>query len=260
MRTLIRNAVSHRHLLWNFVQRDLRVKYRGTLLGYLWSLLEPLSMAAVYWFVFVVIAERGGPGYPLTVLLGVLPYTYFSSVVTGGANALSANRGLIRRVYLPRELFVLAHLGTQTVVLGLSLGVVVPGWFVYGIVPEPVNLLWVPAAVVGLGTLAGGLGLALSCVQVLYRDVGYVLKVLLRLAMYASPVIYPLSMVPESLRPMYLLNPLAVWISLVRTALANDPLSVPPWAIGLSFAEAVAVAWVGAALFRRWQHQAVKYL
>ena len=126
-----RTVVRHHHVLVNFVLRDLKVKYRGTVLGYLWSLLEPLSLVLIYWFVFVVIARRGGPDYPLVVILGVLPFQFFNTVVASGAASLTANASLIRRVWLPRELFVIGTALSSLVVLGLSLLVCVPFLLLY---------------------------------------------------------------------------------------------------------------------------------
>ena len=259
MKRLFQNAFRHHFVLRNFVSRDLKVKYRGTLFGYLWSLLEPLSLVLIYYFVFVVIARRGGPDYPLIVVLGILPYTYFSSVVTGGSTALTQNRGLIRRVYLPRELFILGHAGSQTVVLFLSLGAVVPFLIAYGTYPGW-RILYLLPAIAMIGITGTGLALVLSCANVLYRDVGYVLRVVLRLGFYGSPVIYPIELVPDRLLELYALNPMAVYLTMVRSAFTNQPLAMGfghvIWALAFSL---VSFA-VGAQLFQRWQARAVRYL
>lgn len=256
---LLRNAARHRYVLQNFVARDLRVKYRGSFLGYMWSLLEPLSLVGVYYFVFVLIARRGGPDYPLVVALGILPYTFFSSVVTGGAGALTSNRSLIRRVFIPRELFVVGHVGSQLAVFGFSLLAVVPLLFVYGQMPGW-RIVLLPLAILLLTLLATGLALSLACANVLYRDVTYVLRVVLRVVFYASPVIYPLSLVPERLRSWYLLNPLATLLSMTRTALTDAPLEVPLPFAGLAVGLCLGAFALGAAVFTRWQSRAVKYL
>lgn len=259
MLELLRNLARHRFVLTNFIGRDLKLKYRGTVLGYLWSLLEPFSLVVVYYFVFVVVARRGGPDYPLVVLLGILPYGFFSAVVTGGASALTANRGLIRRVHLPRELFIAGHAGAQAVIFLLSLLVAGPLMWVYARPVTP-GLLLVPAASLGILALATGLALALSCANVLYRDVSYVLKVVLRLGFYGTPVIYPLSLVPHELQGWVLLNPMATFVTLVRSGIMGTPLDIPPATVAGSFIAAAVVFAAGATLFRRWQGTAVKYL
>lgn len=256
---LLRNAARHRFVLENFVARDLRVKYRGSVLGYFWSLLEPLSLVGVYYFVFVLIARRGGPEYPLVVALGILPYSFFSNVVTGGAAALTKNRSLIRRVYIPRELFVLGHVGSQMAVFGLSLLSVIPLLFVYGQIPGW-RLLLLPVAILILTLLASGIALGLACANVLYRDVTYVLRVLLRVVFYASPVIYPLTLVPDRLRGLYLLNPLATLITVIRVAFTGGELAVDP--LHLAYAAIVSLGCFvgGSTIFARWQDRAVKFL
>lgn len=259
MLRLFRNAWRHHFVLQNFVSRDLKVKYRGTFLGYLWSLLEPLSLVVIYYFVFVVIAGRGGPDYPLVVMLGILPYGYFSSVVTGGSTALTQNRGLIRRVYLPRELFILGHLGSQTAVLVFSLGAVVPFLWIYGIWPGW-RIVWLVPAIGLIGLMSTGLALALSCANVLYRDVGYVLRVVLRLGFYGSPVIYPIELVPDRILDLYALNPMATFLTMVRSAFTNAPLPMSAAHVGGAVAVSLVTFAVGAQLFQRWQNRAVKYL
>jgi ABC-2 type transport system permease protein len=259
VRTLIRHARTHHYALSNFIARDLRIKYRGTLLGYLWSLLEPLSLVLVYWFVFSVIAQRGGPDYPLVVILGVLPYTFFSSVITGGAAALTANRALIRRIYLPREIFVLGQAGTQLVVFLASLLAVIPFQVAYGQLPGW-SALWLPAVVLGIACLATGLALVFACANVMYRDVAYLLKVLLRLGFYATPVIYPLRLVPPDLLDIYLMNPMAAYISLLRSCLTNAPIQVPSLYILEAAALSLLAFLLGAWVFARLETTVVKYL
>ncbi|MEL6189354.1 MAG: ABC transporter permease [Myxococcota bacterium] len=254
-----RTVVRHHHVLTNFVLRDLKVKYRGTVLGYLWSLLEPLSLVLIYWFVFVVIARRGGPDYPLVVILGVLPFQFFNTVVSSGAASLTANASLIRRVWLPRELFVVATALSSLVVLGLSLLVCLPFLLLYQ-VPIGPRLVGLPAGLALLSAFATGLALALAAPSAIYRDLGYVLRVLLRLGFYASPVIYSIDMVPASIQGWYLLNPLAVYLTAIRSAVMNQPVgfSFVAWLWGASLAVLSLLA--GAHLFRRYEAQAVKFL
>lgn len=259
MLSLFANLERYRYVLQNFVVRDLKVKYRGTLLGYLWSLLEPLSLVLVYWFVFVVIARRGGTDYPLVVILGVLPYNLFSSTIQGGATSLTAHASLIRRVYIPREIFVLSGALTQLVVYALSMFAVLPFMLVYDASPGP-SLLLLPVAVAGLVTLASGVALVAACANVLFRDVGYLLRVVLRLLFYGTPVIYTAEMIPEHIRDLFFVNPISVWISLARSAVLNQPLLFGlPHALGAAAASILCFG-LGFLLFRRLENRAVKSL
>jgi ABC-type polysaccharide/polyol phosphate export permease len=207
----------------------------------------------------VVIARRGDVTYPLVVLLGVLPYNLLSTIISGSANALVSNAMLIRRVYLPRELFLVAHIGSNFVVFLLSLLVVIPFVVYYGIAPG-VGLLWLGPGVLLVVMFATGVGLVVSCMNVLYRDVGYVMSVLLRILFYASPVIYPVDMVPERLRALYFLNPLAVYLSMIRSSVLGQPLLVPTEHVVLAVVVAFAMLFGGALFFGRWERKVVKFL
>ena len=261
--TLARQLSEHRFVLQNFIARDLKVKYRGTLFGYLWSLLEPLSLVLVYYFVFAVIAKRGGEGYPLIVALGVFSYNFMSLIVQQGSTALLANASLIRRVYLPREIFVSAHIGSNLVVFGLNLLAVIPFMIYYEVVPGW-RLILLPVATLLMVAFASGLALVAACANAVYRDVGYVIKVGLRLFFYGTPTVYPLELVkaavPEAAYELYLLNPVTVYISLARNAVMNQPLPFEPRHVAVAAFAAILSLVIGGAVFTRWEKQAVKYL
>lgn len=253
----------HRFVLQNFISRDLKVKYRGTVFGYLWSLLEPLSLVLVYYFVFAVIARRGGDGYPLIVALGVFSYNFMASVVQGGAGALVANRALIRRVYMPREVFVFSQVGSNVVVFFLNLVAVIPFMIYYEVVPGW-RMLYFPIAALLMVSFATGLALIVACANAVYRDIGYVIRVMVRLFFYGTPTIYPLSMVqeavPELIYEVYLLNPVTVYIALTRNAVMNQPLPFEMRHALVAGVVAVSALAFGAVLFTRWEKKAVKYL
>ncbi len=259
MRTLFETLQSQRHVLRNFVARDLKVKYRATVLGYLWSLLEPLSLVLVYYFVFEVIARRGGTGYPLIVVLGVLPYNLMSTIILGGSSALTGNAALIRRVYIPREVFVLAMVGSNLVVFGLSMLVVIPFLLVYDVVPGW-RVVFIPVAVASITLFATGIAFVVACANALFRDVTYVIQVALRLLFYGSPAIYTVSMVPERFHPIYLINPTAIYLSTLRCGVMNTPLPFSPIHVATASMVGLASFMIGYTLFRRWQAKAVKFL
>lgn len=260
---LIRHLKEHRFVLANFVARDLKVKYRDTVFGYLWSLLEPLSLVLVYYFVFAVIARRGGEGYPLIVALGVFSYNFMAAIVQGGAAALVGNRALIRRVYLPREIFVFSQVGSNVVVFLLNLVAVVPFMIYYEVVPGW-RLVYLPIAVGLMMIFATGLALVVACANAVYRDVGYVIRVAVRLFFYGTPTIYPLSMVqdavPELVYEVYLLNPVTVYIALTRNSVMNQPLPFELRHAVVAGVVAVLSLVLGTLLFTRWEKKAVKYL
>jgi ABC-2 type transport system permease protein len=259
MLRLYRSARDHRWVIANFVSRNLKVKYRGTILGYLWSLLEPAALAAIYWFIFVVLVERGEENFVLIVVLGLLPWTFFNAVVTGCTNALRGNAALIRRVQLPREVYLIELLASNAVVLCLNMLAVVPFMIAYRVAPGTQILLW-PLAILMLAMIALGVGMVTSCANVIFRDVTYLLSVVLRLGMYLSAAIYPISMVPQHLRYWFLFNPIALCLSLARNAVMNRPFQFEPVHALSAAAFSIAVLMVGAFVFFRWERQAVKYL
>lgn len=260
IRSLAASFGPYRYVLLNFVTSDLKVKYRGSVAGYFWTLLEPLALVGTYYFLFGVIAKVHQRAYPLSLIVGVLPWTYFANVVQGGANSLTGNANLIRKVFLPREIFLLSMLGSNFIVFVLSMAVLVPLMIFYGVAPEPSRLLLLPVGLLLLTTLAYGFGLLGASLNVLYRDVGYVVRVVLRMGMYVSPVIYAVDMVPAGLRDLYLLNPLAVALSLVRLALLPEPSSVELWHVITAIFSTAAIGFGSAALFTRWEPEFVKLL
>lgn len=250
----------HRYVLRNFISRDVKVKYRGTALGYLWSLLEPISMVGVYFFVFQVIMRRGGHGYPLVIFLGLLPYGLFSTVLMGGANALVQNSGMLRRVYLPREIFLLGNAGSAVVIFCLNLVAVVPFLLIYRFVPSLSALWLLPLTTLMLATFGLGIALVMSCLNAMYRDVGYLIQVALRILFYTSPIIYPVTYVPERFRDIYLLNPLSVYITMIRNSVMGEPLPFDGAHIVFAAGCALLSFMIGLALFQRLEKQAVKFL
>jgi ABC-type polysaccharide/polyol phosphate export permease len=241
------------------VVRDLKIKYRGSVFGYLWSLLEPLSSVAIYYFLFVVLAKTGGREFVLIVLLGILPWNFFSGVVHASTNALRANADLVLRIALPREIYVIAAAASQLVVLTLSMLVAIPMLFVFDSSVGPLLLAW-PIAILLIACIAVGIGLFVACANAIYRDVGYLVGVLLRMGLYASAAVYPVALVPEKVREVFLLNPMAVLIELARGAVLGNTGSLAPRHLAWSAGCAALVLMAGVRLFPRLERRAVKFL
>lgn len=253
------NLWSHREILRNFIARSLKVKYHQSVLGYLWSLIEPLIYMGVYYFLFTILAGRPEPAYPLLILLGVLTWRLFSGLVGELSQALVRNGSLIKRVYFPREIFLFASAGFHLAVYALSLLVVVPFLFYYRLAPTW-RLAGLPAAVLLALMLALGVGFATSCLHPRARDTGEIVTLAVRIGFWFSPIIYTIDRVSESWRDLYLLNPMAVIITLVRAAVTGQPGGLEPRHLAVTTGLSLAVFIAGAASFRRRQARAVKYL
>ena len=209
-----------RDLLAAFSSRDIRLRYRQTALGGLWVILQPLLGALVFAFVLGVIAHipTSGAPYFIVAYSGMLGWTLFSGSITRISNCLVANASLIRKVFFPRLLLPLGVL--PCVLLDFAVGLALMAVFmsVYRIQLQW-GLLCVPLSVLVLVILAFGAGMIAASLAVKYRDIQYVVPLLMQLLMYASPVGYSVGAVPLHLKSLYLLNPLAAPLENLRWAL-----------------------------------------
>ncbi|MQA98347.1 MAG: ABC transporter permease [Streptosporangiales bacterium] len=187
------------------VRRDLKVKYQSSFLGYAWSMLEPLAMAAIYWFVFgVLYGQRVGPdgggtnGYVIFLLAGLLPWLTFNAGITDSTRALTSQSKLITTMKVPREVFPLGVVAGKVVEFFFSLPVLLLFAVIFRIWPSWEGLYWLPAALLTQTVLLAGLALLLSSANVLLRDVQRIVRILTRLMFYAAPIIYPLSKVTDA--------------------------------------------------------------
>ncbi|MFY1597819.1 ABC transporter permease [Micromonospora sp. WMMD737] len=215
---------SHRTSLRILVRRDLAVKYQQSVLGYLWSLIEPLGLGAIYWFVFGVLYSRdtnrhlgdAADSYPLFLLTGIFAWMWTSSALSEATNALTGQARLITTMNVPRQVFpigrVTGRFAEYAAGLPILLAVAV-GYAASGRVEPGWSLLALPLAVAVQAVLLVGLALLLSAVNVLMRDVERFMRLVVRVLFYATPIIYPLSLVrdadlPGWLKVAYELNPL----------------------------------------------------
>ena len=237
-----------------FAERDVRVKYKQAALGIGWALVQPLAFMGIFVFAFGHAAKvpGGGAPYAAFALSVLVPWTFVQNGVTFGAQSLLTDAALLRKVYFPREVPVLGAVLASVVdlVIGLALFCVLGP-----IVGANVSPTWLlaPVLAVPLGLLAGGFGLALASLNVYYRDFRYALPFVLQLWMFASPVAYPLTVIPARWRDLYVaLNPAAGILDAFRRALALGELP-DPVPFGISAAACLAVAWIGYRLFKRFE-------
>jgi ABC-2 type transport system permease protein len=256
-------AVTRRRgILWTLVQRDLRVRYSRSLLGYVWTVLDPLLMASVYFVVFTFIFKAGRVAdtpYFLYLLSGLLAWQWFTGGVNDTAKSLIQEARLVRSTNLPREIWVIRCVVAKGVEYVLSLPVLV-GFILYYLVVGRVELDWelvfFPLGMVLQFGLIVGLGLILAPVTVLATDMQRVVRIVLRFMFYLSPVLYGLHSVPEQLRAILILNPLNGILSLYRGGLFERGIS---WLdVGISATITVVLLVLGFWTFARLERPVLK--
>lgn len=218
------DAWAHRELLYLFIWRDLKVRYRQTVLGIGWVVLQPLLMALVFAIFMGNLAHVPSQGvpYPLFAYAGLLPWTYFSNSVSTSGYSLIANSHLVTKVFFPRMLIPLAVVGVRLMDL-LVAGIVLLILMFYFGIGISWSMLALPFLVTQATLLTVGFSIWSSALIAKYRDVGTLLPVLLQVWMFVSPVIYPGALVPTNWRWAYALNPMAGIIEGFRSALFGLP-------------------------------------
>jgi ABC-type polysaccharide/polyol phosphate export permease len=259
---ILRSVRTHYQLAANFISRDIRLKYRDSTLGYVWSLLEPLMLSAVYYFLYVILAGSADKKHPLYIILGVITWQFFSKALNGVLVCLTKNEQMIKQVYFPRELFALTTVGSQFVFAMLSLLVAIPLMLYFGVPPTP-YLVMVPLGLLLAGMLALGVGLGLACLNVINRDVEHLMKFVTRVGVFVSPVMWTIDMAPKSRALMLhyvMYNPMTVPITLVRNGIDGKPLGIAMVPVIYSVVVAVTAFVVGAMIFKRYEAQVIKKL
>jgi lipopolysaccharide transport system permease protein len=249
----LRELWDYRELLYFFVWRDLKVRYKQTTIGAAWAVLQPFLTMVVFSLFFGRLAHIPSDGlpYPIFYYSALLPWVYFASSLQNATNAMVENERVITKVYFPRLLLPLAAVVSGLVDLAIGFGVFLGMLLYYGIAPGPAIAL-LPFFLVLAVLTAMGVGLWLSALNAIYRDVRYVLPFLIQFWMFASPVVYPSSLIPERWRWLYGLNPMAGVIEGFRWALARRG-APPSLLLAASFATVFLVVAGGVAYFQKME-------
>ena len=235
-------------LLYFFVWRDIKIRYKQTVVGVLWAVLQPFLTMLVFTLFFGKLAHvpSGGLPYPIFYYSALLPWMYFSSALQGATNTIVENQRVITKVYFPRVLLPLAATVSGLVDFAASLMLFLGMMVFYGIRPSAALLLFPAFLLLGMLT-ALGVGLWLSALNAVYRDVRYVLPFLVQFWMFISPVAYPSSLVPAKWQWVYALNPMTGVIDGFRWSLTGS--GTPPGAMLVVSATAVVAILLGGIVF-----------
>ncbi|HEY1168185.1 MAG TPA: ABC transporter permease [Candidatus Limnocylindrales bacterium] len=215
---------AHRELLYFFVWRDLKVRYKQTAFGAAWAVLQPVLLMLIFSATLgrlAGVAPAGIP-YPLFVFAGLVPWTLFASSLAGASNSLVVGEAIITKVYFPRLLLPFASVGSFLLDFLISLGALAVVMLYFGAVPS-LAIVWLPALTLMAVVTALGVGTFLAAVNVRYRDVKYVVPFLVQVWMFASPVVYTSTLIPARWQVLYALNPMTGVVAGFRWALVGGP-------------------------------------
>ncbi len=260
---------AYRELLANLVVRDIKVRYRNSVLGFAWSLLNPLLMMLVFSLVFRALSDPEGIepvvlNFPIYVLSGLLIWNFTSDVITRAMSSITGNRDLLTKVYFPREILPLSVVVANLIHFLLAL----PLYFIFAIafrIPLTSNVWWLPALVLVQVLLMLGLALIVAALNVYFRDLESIMNVALIAWFFLTPIVYVLERIPnreilglDLWRWVYMLNPMAALIQGYRYALLYG---WPLWRfkhILLTAATAMVLLWIGLWLFRHYASRFVE--
>ncbi|MFA5786441.1 MAG: ABC transporter permease [Actinomycetota bacterium] len=247
----VRELWAYRELLFFLVWRDVKVRYKQTVFGAAWAILQPFMLMVVFSIFLGRLAHVPSEGlpYPIFAYSALVPWTLFAQSLSGASDSLVGSSNLITKVYFPRLILPMAAAGSFVIDFVIALGLLVGMMLYYGVHPSAA-ILWLPALTVLAMLTALSVGIWLGALNVRYRDVRYALPFLVQLWLFASPVAYSSSLVPKAWRGIYALNPMAGVVEGFRWALLGTK-TRPGAMIAVSAAATLVIFVGGLAYFRR---------
>jgi lipopolysaccharide transport system permease protein len=245
-----RELWAYRELLWVLTARDVKVRYKQTVLGAAWAVIRPFTTMVIFSVVFGQLAKMPSDGYPYPVFVyaALLPWTFFANALTTCGQSLVGSSQLISKVYFPRLIIPLASVGAGLVDLLVSTAILLLMMLWYG-VGWSWNLLAAPFLLMGVAFAALGIGTLLSALTVSYRDFTHITPFLVQIWLYVTPVVFPLSLVPPRWQWLLNLNPMTGLVEGFRAAFLGKPFDIA--ALSLSLAVAIAIFGLGILYFER---------
>lgn len=207
MTASIRRLWQYRHFIMGLVRANLSLRYRGSMLGFLWTLVTPLAVLTVFTFIFtVVLSGMPVPKFPVFMMAGYLPWTFTLAALINGTYSLTAHRGFLHLVNVPRESFPLAEVIAQAISFIFTLPILALGMIWFKVLPTPALVIF-PLVFTIQFLLTLGLAASVAILYVFFRDLRHLLEVGLTILFYATPIFYPVSLVPDRFRWLYSINP-----------------------------------------------------
>jgi len=247
----LRRLYQYRDLLLTWTLREIRVRYKQSIIGGLWAVLQPLALMVIFTLVFSRLAHVPSDGipYPVFSYSALVFWTFFATSLSFAVPSLVNNMNLVTKIYFPREILPISSVGAAFFDMCIACVIFVGLMFFYR-VPVSASILWLPLLLLVQVLLTLGVVLILAAVNVYFRDVRFVLPLLTQVWMYASPVIYSTTLIPERFRMLYMLNPMSGLIDSYRRVILLDQPPVLAY-IGVSASVAVMLFAGGYAFFKR---------
>jgi len=241
---------AYRELLGALTMRDIKVRYKQTVLGAAWVIIQPLTTMLIFTVIFGRLAKIPSDGYPYPVFVyaALLPWTFFSNALSTSGSSLVSSAQLVSKVYFPRLIVPLSSVGAGLIDLLISTGVLLLLMLFFGVAFTP-NILLAPLLMLGVVFCALGVGTILSALTVSYRDFRFVIPFMVQIWMYLTPVVYGVGFIPEEWRWLLMLNPMTGYIDGFRSAFLGKPFDCS--AIGVSVLLSVALFVMGVAYFQK---------
>ncbi len=249
MLSSLKELWARRELVAALAGRDMRTRYKGSVLGLAWSLMHPIVLAVVYTLAFRYIARIPIPNYGLFLLSGLLPWLFFAQALGLASGSITDQAQLVKKLVFPREVLPLGAVGAQFVQFAVAYLIVIPAFAAYQVGLSPAIAV-VPILMVLLLVFACGLALVTAACQVYLRDTRHLVEVLLQIWFWLTPVVYTLDLVPERVRPLFLANPMAPFVGAFRDAVIARQLPGPTTMAAL-VALSLAAFLAGYAVFLR---------
>ena len=215
----IKEIYAYREMIVSLVKRDLKGRYKGSVLGFLWTFINPLLQLIVYTMVFSVIMRSGIEDYYMFLFVALIPWLFFSTSFTGGANCVLNEQNMIQKIYFPREVLPIAFVTSQFINMLLSFVVVFAVMIVMGYSINGIALLCLPLIMIVEYILSLGFAMLMSAVTVYFRDLGYLASVVGMAWQFLTPVMYDVSMVPDNFLWVFHINPMTSVIVAYRDIL-----------------------------------------
>lgn len=265
----VEELLKYRYLLRNLVKRDLKARYKNSVLGILWSLLNPLALMLVFTLLFSVMGNDSTRQYAIFVLVGLIPWNFFSGSLMSGTSSVVGNSSLIKKVYFPRELLPFSSLLSNLVNFAIAFMVLILFLYLFGI-GLTIHALWVPAIMITQIIFTLGLVLLLGGLNVFYRDVLMILEVVMLAWFFLTPIFYSLELFGDTAtlfgitfdpaQVMRWINPMASIVDGYRTVLwgtyeSAGPVSMNPAYLLRTFATSVTILIIGYFTFNRLDHK-----